>query len=114
MSSTFSATTSQPRSLLSIARLNRARSRSRPSTWSFVRMDRTSLGRSGGFAPTIFPLFHGTGFEALPVILKSSVMVTSSVNEVGHSQTDNLLKRCRISDDWRRTWVQFDQADGAV
>src|SRR3954452_15679057 len=35
------ATASQPRSLLSIARLNMARSRARPSIWSFVRIDQT-------------------------------------------------------------------------
>src|SRR5712692_1232627 len=49
------ATTSQPRSLLSIARLNMARSRARPSIWSFVRIDQTCLGRNGGFAPVILP-----------------------------------------------------------
>src|SRR5450631_1932123 len=59
-SSTRIATTSQPRSLLSIARLNMARSRARPSIWSFVRIDQTCLGRSGGFAPVSFPLFQGT------------------------------------------------------
>ncbi len=37
-----------------------ARSRTRPSIWSFVRTDRACLGRSGGFAPVSFPLFHGT------------------------------------------------------
>src|SRR5882672_10441670 len=58
------ATTSQPRSLLSIARLNIARSRARPSIWSFVRIDQTCLGRSGGFAPVSFPLFHGTRLGA--------------------------------------------------
>src|SRR5664279_805254 len=58
------ATTSQPRSLLSIARLNMARSRARPSIWSFVRMDQTCLGRSGGFAPVSFPLFQGTRWGA--------------------------------------------------
>jgi hypothetical protein len=55
---------SQPRSLLSIARLNIARSRMRPSIWSLVRIDQTCLGRSGGFAPVSFPLFHGTGRTA--------------------------------------------------
>src|SRR3984893_17212553 len=54
------ATTSQPRSLLSIARLNMARSRMRPSIWSLVRIDQTCFGRSGGFAPVGLPLFHGT------------------------------------------------------
>src|SRR5450631_1376352 len=58
-SSTLIATTSQPRSLLSIARLNIARSRTRPSIWSFVRIDQTCLGRSGGFAPVSLPLFQG-------------------------------------------------------
>jgi hypothetical protein len=58
-SSTLMATTSQPRSLLSIARLNMARSRARPPIWSFVRIEQTCLGRSGGFAAVSFPLFHG-------------------------------------------------------
>jgi hypothetical protein len=53
-------TTSQPRSLLSIAKLNMARSRARPSIWSFVRIDQTCLGRNGGFAPVTLPLFQGT------------------------------------------------------
>src|SRR6266849_6253853 len=56
MSSTLRATISQPRSLLSIARLNIAKSRVRPSTWSFVRIDQTCFGRSGGFAPISLPL----------------------------------------------------------
>src|SRR6476646_4159616 len=91
MSSTLRATTSHPRSLLSIAMLNNARSRVRPSTWSFVRMDQTCLGRSGGFAPTILPLFHGTRLEKFSLVLGTSVMMTSSVDEDGHSQTGNLL-----------------------
>jgi hypothetical protein len=41
-SSTLAATTSQPRSLLSIARLNMARCRARPSIWSF-RSDRPDV-----------------------------------------------------------------------
>ena len=43
ISSTLIATTSQPRSLLSIAKLNMARSRARPSIWSLVRIDQTCL-----------------------------------------------------------------------
>jgi len=57
--STRTATTSQPRNLLSIARLNSARSRVRPSICSFVRIDQTWLCRSGGFGPTSLPLFQG-------------------------------------------------------
>ena len=71
------------------------------------------LGRSGGFAPMIFPLFHQTYFEARSTVLRTSVMETSSVDEVGHSQADNLLKRRQLSDDWRRNWVQFDRSDSS-
>ena len=49
-SSTLIATTSQPRSLLSIAKLNRARSRIRPSTSNRVLIDQTCFGRRGGLA----------------------------------------------------------------
>src|SRR5215471_5627047 len=47
-SSTRIATTSQPRSLLSIARLKSARSRLRPSIRSLVLMDHTWFGRGYG------------------------------------------------------------------
>src|SRR5271169_5519586 len=63
MSSTLRATTTQPRSLLSMARLNIAKSRIRPSTWSFVRIDQTCFGRSGGFAPISLPLFQAEGLD---------------------------------------------------
>ena len=45
-------------------------------------MDQTCFGRSGDFAPIIFPLFHGTWLETFSIVLMTSVMVTSSVNEV--------------------------------
>ena len=60
MSSTFMRTTSHPRSLLSIARLNIAKSRFLPSNWSLVRIDHTCLVCKGGLAPIILPLFHRT------------------------------------------------------
>src|SRR5262245_26544652 len=63
-SSTLSATTSHPRSLLSMARLNSANSRIRPSIWSLVRIDQTCLGQSGGLAPMSFPLFQGVHIGA--------------------------------------------------
>src|SRR5579863_7714245 len=44
--------------------IEHARSRPRPSIWSFVRMDQTCFGRSGGFAPVSFPLFQGTRLGA--------------------------------------------------
>src|SRR5215813_10312325 len=52
------ATRSQPRSLLSIARLNIARSRVRFSSCSFARIAQTWPGRNGGFGPGILPLFQ--------------------------------------------------------
>src|ERR1700704_136330 len=92
-SSTLIATTSQPRSLLSIARLNMARSRARPSIWSFVRIDQTCLGRSGGFDPVSLPLFQGTrlgdkadsfiGF-CIVILLGSVARVRSICRRFGH------------------------------
>src|SRR5206468_1070931 len=41
--------------------------------------------RPGGLAPTIFPLFHGTCLETVSIVLGTSVMMTSSVNEASHS-----------------------------
>jgi hypothetical protein len=73
-SSTLSATTSQPQVLLSIARLNMARSRTRPSIWSFVRIDQTCFGRSGGFDPVSFPLFQGRCLIAITVVFSRSSM----------------------------------------
>ena len=57
-----SATTSQPRSLLSIARLNIAKSRVRPATCNRVRIDQTCFGRSGSFWPISLPLFQRQDF----------------------------------------------------
>jgi hypothetical protein len=58
------ARTSQPRSLLSIARLNIAKSRVLPWTCSLIRIDQTCFGRRGGFAPVSFPLFQGIRLSA--------------------------------------------------
>src|SRR5690242_14235973 len=69
------ATTSQPRSLLSIARLNIARSRVRPSIINRVLMDQTCLGRSGGLAPISFPLFQGVRLELVDAAVSLSGMV---------------------------------------
>src|SRR6476661_6627732 len=66
-SATLSATTSQPRSLLSIAKLNIAKSRLRPSTCSLVRINQTYFGCSGGLAPVNFPLFQGARWEAIGI-----------------------------------------------
>ena len=45
----------------------------------------------------IFPLFQGMCF--VEMALEMSVMVTSSVSEVGHFRTGKLLKAGRLSDD---------------
>ena len=66
---------SQPRSLLSIARLNSAKSRVRPEIWSRVLIAQTCFGWSGGFAPVSFPLFHGLPRLGLPWIECSKSML---------------------------------------
>src|SRR6202166_4298037 len=80
-SSTLMATTSQPRNLLSIARLNIAKSRVRPAICSLVRIDQTCFGRSGGLAPTNLPLFQGTRFGAAGAGVLLSCMVILLVCE---------------------------------
>ena len=51
-------TKSHPRSLLSIARANRARSRSRPSRSRKKRIAQICFWVSGRFVPTVLPAFH--------------------------------------------------------
>jgi hypothetical protein len=59
-SRTRSPTRSQPRSLLSTAMLNSARSRLLPANSRRTLMDQTCRSRSGRFWPMIRPLFQGT------------------------------------------------------
>ena len=54
--STLRLTTSQPRSLLSIAVLKSAKSRFRSAICRRVRMAQTCFGCNGGLAPVSFPL----------------------------------------------------------
>ena len=58
--STRSLTRSQARSLLSIAKLKRARSRSEPTISSRTRIDQTCLGRSGPFLADQQPFVPGS------------------------------------------------------
>jgi hypothetical protein len=60
ISSTCNRRRSQPLSLLSMARLKRARSRPRCSSCSRTRIAQTSFGLSGRFCPVRWPLFQGT------------------------------------------------------
>jgi len=46
--------------LLSIARLNIAKSRVRLSSCNFARIDQMCPGRNGGLAPVSLPLFHAS------------------------------------------------------
>src|SRR4029078_7334622 len=59
MSSSRSLTRSQPRSLLSIAKLKIARSRLDRAISRRTRIDHTCLGSRGFFWPTSNPLFQG-------------------------------------------------------
>src|ERR1700730_686834 len=92
-SSTLIATTSQPRSLLSMARLNIANSRARLSIRRFVRMDQTRLANSGGFAPISFPLFHGVRVGGGRIEFSSSMVILLELSE------DGMVRR--MPDPWR-------------
>ena len=71
-------------------------------------IDQTCFGRSGGFAPTIFPLFQGTCFETARMVLGLSVMLTSSASEAGYFQPGALPIPRPLLDDRRRTCVRFE------
>src|SRR6516162_1782188 len=78
-------------SLLSMARLNIAKSRIRRASSNLVRIDQTCFGRRGGFAPINFPLFQGSRREACGMASMGSRIVGSSVAE-GHQ---DVLVGCR-------------------
>ena len=72
---TCRATRSQADSLPSIARLNNARSRLRPSARNRPQFIRTSYGLNAPFCPTLRPLFHaiseltmGISLSATPIL----------------------------------------------
>jgi hypothetical protein len=65
-------------SLLSIAKLNMARSRRRLSIWRRTRMGQTSFGFSGRFWPIRRPLFHGVCCRE--AIVLSVVMLISEAD----------------------------------
>lgn len=46
-----------------------------PSIWSFVRIDGTCFGRSGGFGPISLLLFQGTRVREFVLMLASSCIV---------------------------------------
>ena len=75
-SSTCNRTRSQPLSLLSMARLKRARSRARCSSCSRIRIAQTSLGLRGRFCPVIRPLFQGAFFGRSDVCISPSMIVS--------------------------------------
>src|ERR1700712_4988693 len=75
-SRTLRLTRSQPRSLLSIPRLNSASSRTRLSICSRTLSAQMSLTLKGAFWPTILPLFHGSRCTALTL---GSMMVSHQV-----------------------------------
>src|SRR5208282_6277479 len=85
MSSTLTATTSQPRSLLSMAKLKRARSRIRPSNSNRVLIDQTCFGRSGGLAPISLPLFQGVRLLGGEQFLLSDMIVLLCYEDDEHA-----------------------------
>src|SRR6476646_7752184 len=88
-SATLSATTSQPRSLLSMAKLNIAKSRSRPSTCSFVRINQTCFACSGGLAPVNFPLFQGVRWGVIAIVVSYCIGgLLLLIEDHQHAKTD--------------------------
>jgi hypothetical protein len=64
-SSTRVVTTSPPTKLAVDCQIELGEVASAASIRSFVLIDQTCLGRSDGFAPVNFPLFHGTRLDAV-------------------------------------------------
>ena len=94
---TRSRTRSHPLNLLSMARLNSARSRLRRSSWSRTRIVQTSLGLSGRFWPVSRPLFHG----ALPKPTTAGVAVcilASSTPTTRRSADHPLTRDANLTD----------------
>jgi hypothetical protein len=97
-----------PRNLLSIARLNSARSRVRFSSCSFVRIDQTWLARSGSFARSNLPWFQGSwrgglldGINSLPFMIGLQVRETEQndspemliARQLWHNSCRNIVSR---------------------
>jgi hypothetical protein len=69
----------------------------RSAIWSFVRIDQTYFGRSGGLAPTSLPLFQGPRLSERATEASLSCMVILLVAENGqHGSTQAF----RVAD-WR-------------
>src|SRR5271168_4467641 len=75
-SSTCSLIRSQPLSLLSMAKLKRARPRDRCFSCSRTRIAQTSFGLSGRFCPVIRPLFQGAFFGRSDVCISLSMIAS--------------------------------------
>jgi len=67
---------SQARSLLSIARLNIARSRVFAPSCRRIRIAQISLSFRGSFCPVSLPLFHGTRGSWLPEIVSMMILLS--------------------------------------
>jgi hypothetical protein len=89
---TRSRTRSQPLSLLSMARLNKARSRLRCSSWSRTRIAHTSFGLRGRFWSTRRPLFHGVRAKRGSGWLPVSMIVSSKTSPVLRSAGPRLTR----------------------
>jgi hypothetical protein len=91
----------QARSLLSIARLNMARSRVRPSTINRVLIAHTCFGRSGGLARSACPYSRACSGRALKVDFHCLAWPYSSVaegEEHASPQRGGAAKSCRLSE----------------
>jgi len=64
------------------------------SIWSFVRIDRVCLGRSGGFGPVSLPFFQGVCLRIVGIAVSRSCMSRSSGRET--EEHDSLAKALEL------------------
>src|SRR5204862_358349 len=122
--SAYRATPSEPRSLLSIARSNSARSRVCWSICSFVRIAQTCFGLRGGFAPVSLRLFHGIRFAevikfSVSCMIRTPLLLTegacATIARVGFCDRKRGLlsaERQTLRSDEFRGHRQFRRANG--
>src|SRR5271169_507414 len=91
-----------------MAKLNRARSRIRPSS-NRVLIDQTCFGRKGGLAPISLPLFQGVHLLVGEQISLSGMVVLLRYRGSRSCPSPKIAKRCRLSEGYRLTdaWARI-------
>src|SRR5260370_42577150 len=81
-----------------MAKLKRARSRTRPSNSRRVLIDQTCVGRKGGLAPISLPLFQGVRLLGGEQFSLSDMIVLLCYEDDEHAPGPKVVKRCRLSE----------------